>query len=210
VFYPLFLELQDRRVLVVGGGLVAERKVEGLVEAGAAVTLVAPQVTQTLQHLADKGSICVQQRRFEGNDLEGMSLVISATDDPATQEQVAHLARERGVLLNTVDQPSLCDFILPAIVRKDDVVVAISTSGKSPALAAEMRRRAETLVTENVVRAVRVLGEVRAEVQNQFSSFEERKRVFERIVESGILEWIGECDDIAALKRVREIIGKTE
>jgi precorrin-2 dehydrogenase/sirohydrochlorin ferrochelatase len=204
VFYPLFLDLQDRPVLVVGGGVVAERKAESLLAAGAVVHLVAPDVTPSLATL----TIRIQQRKFVEADLDGMVLVISATDDRAAQEQIAAAARARNIPINTVDQPDLCDFIVPAIVRKGDVVLAISTSGRSPALAAALRARLESVVTEDVARAVRILGEVRNEVHSRFRDPDRRKQIFEGIVASGILDWIGECDDRAALERVRGIIEK--
>jgi precorrin-2 dehydrogenase/sirohydrochlorin ferrochelatase len=204
VFYPLFLDLQGRQVLVVGGGAVAERKVESLLAAGAVVNLVAPDVTPSLARL----TIRAHRRKFLESDLDGMVLVISATDDRAAQEQIAAAARVRNIPINTVDQPELCDFIVPAIVRKGDVVVAISTSGRSPALAAALRARLESVITDDVARAARILGEVRNEVHSRFENPDRRKQIFEGIVASGILDWIGECDDRAALERVRVIIEK--
>jgi precorrin-2 dehydrogenase/sirohydrochlorin ferrochelatase len=208
MFYPLFLDLKDRRVLVVGGGAVAERKVESLVAAGAAVNLVALDITDALAELAEAGTIRLQQRKFVEADLDGMVLVISATDDRAAQAQIAAAARARNIPINTVDQPELCDFIVPAIVRKGDVVLAISTSGRSPALAAALRARLERVITDDVARAARILGEVRSEVHSRFEDPDRRKQVFAGIVASGILDWIGECDDRAALERVRGIIEK--
>ena len=208
MFYPLFLDLQDRRVLVVGGGAVAERKVESLLAAGAAVILVAPVVTSSLTELASSNTIQLRHRKFTESDLDGIVLVISATNDPAAQEQIAAAARSRNIPINTVDQPKLCDFIVPAIVRRGDVVVAISTSGRSPALAAALRAKLESVVTDDAARAARVLGEVRNEVHSRFPDPDRRKQVFESIVASGILDWIKECDDAAALDRVRRIIEK--
>src|SRR6266446_2248924 len=139
MFYPVFLELKDRPVLVVGGGAVAERKVESLLEAGASVTVVSPEVTPVLKERSAQGKIRLHLRRVAEPDLEGVMLVISATDEASIQKEVARWAASRRVLVNTVDQPDLCDFIVPAVVRRGDVTVAISTSGVSPALAAELR-----------------------------------------------------------------------
>jgi precorrin-2 dehydrogenase len=206
VFYPLFLDLTGRKALVVGGGLVAERKVHSLLEAGALVTLVSPDVIPSLRTLEQAGSIRIVQRKFLGADLDGVYLVISATSDAAVQEEVARIARARNILVNTVDQPALCDFIVPAVVRRGDVVLAISTSGKSPALAAALRAKFDDIITGDTARAVQVLGKVRSEVHARFPDAEKRKEAFERIVNSGILDWITECDDAAALERVRGII----
>jgi precorrin-2 dehydrogenase/sirohydrochlorin ferrochelatase len=206
VFYPLLIDLLDRRVLVIGGGSVAERKVESLLEAGAAVTVVAPDVTERLQTLADSKSIRVHRRRFEESDLNEVLLVISATDDRDTQETIAAMAHSRGVLVNTVDRPALCDFIVPAVVRRGDVIVAISTSGKSPALSAALRAKIEDVVKPDAARAAQVLGKIRAEIHERFADPDRRKDAFEKIVNSGILEWISECDDEDALERARGII----
>ena len=206
MFYPLFLDLHERSVLIVGGGTVAERKTNALIEAGARVTLVAPEVTPPLRTLEESGAVRLLERRFMESDLDGALLVISATDDVAVQQQVAAAARARGILINTVDQPALCDFIVPAVVRRGDVVLAISTSGKSPALAAALRAKLESIITEDTARAARVLGEIRNEVHARFQDPELRKKAFERVMNSGILDWIAECDDAKALKRARRIV----
>ena len=206
MFYPLFIELRNKPVLVVGGGQVAERKVDSLLQAEAAVTVVAPDLTAHLNQLATSGSIRTQRRRFEESDLEDALLVISATDDTETQERVAALARAHGILINTVDQPRLCDFIVPAVVRHGDVIAAISTSGKSPALAAALRAKVQNVVTRDAARAANILGAVRNEVHARFADPVKRKRAFERIVESGILDWISEYDDAAALQKVCTMI----
>jgi precorrin-2 dehydrogenase/sirohydrochlorin ferrochelatase len=210
VFYPIFLQLQSREVLVVGGGPVAERKVESLLAAGASVTVVAPEITSGLAALQARNAIQVHRRNFENTDLQNVLLVVSATDDPGVQQQIAREARSQGVLVNTVDQPSLCDFVMPATVRRGDVVVAVSTGGKSPALAAALRKKLEGWITGDAARAARLLGEVRSEVHARVADADRRKLVFEGIVDSGILDWIGQCDDVTALRRVREIIEKLE
>src|SRR6185503_13249181 len=141
MFYPIFVNLSGRKVLVVGGGPVAQRKVEGLLQAGAQVTVVSPDVTDELR----SRPIDWKQREFADSDADGMMLVISATDDVSVQKKVVDAARRCNVLVNTVDQPALCDFIVPAVARRDDVIGAISTSGQSPALAAVLRSRLEEL-----------------------------------------------------------------
>jgi len=210
MFYPLFIELRNKPVLVVGGGPVAERKVDSLLHAEAAVTVVAPDLTSHLKQLAATGSIRTQRRRFEEADLENALLVISATDDTETQERVAALARAHGILINTVDQPRLCDFIVPAVVRQGDVIAAISTSGKSPALAAALKVKVEGVVTRDAARAANILGALRNEVHARFADPARRKLAFERIVASGILDWISQYDDAAALQKVCSMIEELE
>jgi len=208
MFYPVFIDIENRPVLVVGGGTVAERKVESLLEAGALVTVVSPEVTVPLQQHASSRRINLRQRAFVSSDIDGASLVVSATDDPETQVEVASIATSKNILVNTVDKPDLCTFIVPAILRRGDVTVAISTSGKSPSLAAELRARLDRVLTEDVARTASVLGAVRHEVHERFADIDDRKRVFDSIIASGIIEWIGECDDTAALERIRQMIRK--
>jgi len=206
MFYPVFIDLQNRPVLVVGGGTVAERKVESLLEAGARVTVVSPEVKNSLLDHASQQRIALHQRQFVSTDMDGVLLVVSATDDAATQREVASLALSKNVLVNTVDRPDLCSFIVPAILRRGDITLAISTSGKSPSLAAALRTRFDRVLTEDMARTASLLGVVRPEVHERFPGSDERKRVFDRIIDSGILDWIGECDDTAALERVRRMI----
>jgi len=206
MFYPAFIDLENRPVLVVGGGIIAERKVETLLEAGALVTVVSPQITEQLDAYGQSNRISVRQRGFIPSDVDGVSLVISATDDPTTQTEVASIAASKNVLVNTVDKPELCSFIVPAILRRGDITIAISTSGKSPSLAAELRARLDRVLTEEFARTANVLGAVRQEVHRQFAGSDDRKRVFDSIIGSGIIEWIAGCDDAAALERVREMI----
>jgi precorrin-2 dehydrogenase/sirohydrochlorin ferrochelatase len=206
MFYPAFIDLENRTVLVVGGGVVAERKVEMLLETGALVTVVSPQITEQLDAYSKSNRITVRHRGFIPSDVDGASLVISATDDPTTQTEVASIAESKNILVNTVDKPELCSFIVPAILRRGDITIAISTSGKSPSLAAELRARLDRVLTDEFARTAKVLGAVRQEVHRHFAGSDDRKRVFDSIIGSGIIEWIAGCDDAAALERVRQMI----
>lgn len=142
-YYPVFLRLEGRRCVVVGGGVVAQGKVAGLLECGASVAVVSPDLTPALAQLAREGRIAWEARPYRRGDLAGAFLAIAATDEPGVNQEVAREAEERGVLLNVVDVPSLCTFIAPAVVRRGPVTVAISTGGLSPALARRLRRAME-------------------------------------------------------------------
>src|SRR5262245_51094609 len=150
MFYPVFIELLGKPVLVVGGGPVAERKVESLLEAEASITVVSPESTRGIVEHAERGELLLHRRRCRRCDINGVFIVFSATDDVAVQREISALARSKRILANTADQPALCDFIVPAIVRRGDVLVAISTSGASPALAAELRERIESVLSGDV------------------------------------------------------------
>jgi precorrin-2 dehydrogenase / sirohydrochlorin ferrochelatase len=143
VDYPVCLRLADKPVLVVGGGAVALGRVRGLLEAGARVHVVAIHADPELQQAAERGLLVLEQRAWQAEDLQGAMLVISAVDDPDVSEQVVREARARGVWCTAVDKPALCDFTMPSVGRRGPITVAVSTSGKAPALAAQLRRRFE-------------------------------------------------------------------
>jgi siroheme synthase-like protein len=163
-YYPVALDLQGRRCVVVGGGPVAGRKVTGLVEAGAAVIVVAPQVCPALDAVALVQEVELRRRPFTDTDLDDAFLVIVATDDPAVNRQVVEEARQRRVLVNAADDPANCDFILPAIVRRGEVQIAATTGGRSPALARHLRERLEALIPAAYGELAGILGAIRSEM----------------------------------------------
>lgn len=140
----MYLNLQDKNVLLVGAGEIAWQKMPALLEADARVHVVAPEALPAIESLAKDKKIRWSKRPYESHDVEGAYLVIAATDDTALQPRVAEDARRRGIWVNVVDVPPLCDFIAPAIVRHGDIQMAISTGGAAPALAKYLRRRFET------------------------------------------------------------------
>ena len=142
-YYPVYLDLQGKGCIVIGAGVVAERKARQLLAAGASVTLVSPQATKALRQQAQEGRLTWLPRPYRQGDLAGMFLAIAATDDEAVNRQVHHEAAQEKVLLNVTDVPTLCDFIAPAVVERGPVTVAISTSGVSPALARRLRELME-------------------------------------------------------------------
>lgn len=144
-YYPVFLSLEGRHAVVVGGGSVADVKAAGLLEAGADVTVVSPRLTRSLQAQAERGVFKWIEREYQPGDLESAWIAIAATDKAAVNAAVAEEAEQRGILLNIADRPSLCSFIAPAVVRRDDLVIAISTGGKSPAMARRVREEMERL-----------------------------------------------------------------
>ena len=142
-YYPAFLDLRGRRCLVVGGGTIAERKVTGLLEAGARVCVVSPTLTPALSALARTSAVEHRARTFRRHDARGCALVVAATGLVAVDDLVAAAARHARALVNVVDRPGACDFILPSVLRRGDLQIAVSTGGQSPALAREIRRHLE-------------------------------------------------------------------
>ncbi|MGD1051517.1 MAG: bifunctional precorrin-2 dehydrogenase/sirohydrochlorin ferrochelatase [Solirubrobacteraceae bacterium] len=192
-FYIACLRLDGRRCLVVGGGDVGLEKVEGLLACGAAVTLVAPSAHEALAELAAEGSIVWERRRYEPADLDGSFLVIAATDDSEVNIGVHEDAEARAMLVNVVDVPPLCNFILPAIVRNGPLAIAISTAGASPALAKRMKREIAEQFGEDYARLAVILNDARGWAKATLPSFQERRDFFESIVS-------GEPDPIALLR----------
>ncbi len=166
-YFPVALDLVDRRCLVVGGGAVAARKIRALLEAGAQVVVVAPDISPGIQHLVgDAGAqIELRRRRFEPPDLEDAFVVVTATNDPSVNALVAEQARARRVLVNAADDPANCDFILPAVVHRGDIQIAITTGGQSPALARHLRERLDRDVPREYAQLADVLGALREELR---------------------------------------------
>jgi precorrin-2 dehydrogenase/sirohydrochlorin ferrochelatase len=166
-YYPVALDLRDRLCLVVGGGPVAEAKVEGLLAAGARVTVVSPELTEPLVAWAMDGRILHRPHEYGPDDLDGQQLAFSATDRREVTEAVAADARRRGLWVNAADDPAFCDFLLPSVLRRGRLVVAVSTGGASPGLAARVRRDLEAHFTPQYEELVELAAEVRAELRSR-------------------------------------------
>ena len=164
-YYPVLLDLADRRCVMVGGGLVAERRVEGLLAVGAHVIVISPRLTRALAALAAAGRIEHEPRGYRDGDLAGADLAFVATDAGEVNASVAREARERSVWINAADDPSRCTFILPALVRRGDLTVAVATGGASPALARAIREELEAYLTDDYATLASIAAEARREVR---------------------------------------------
>ncbi len=191
--YIACLRLSGRRCVVVGGGPIGLEKVEGLLACDADVTLIAPEAHSELVQLALEGSIRWEQREYETGDLEGALIAIAATDDTDLNVRVFEDAEERSMLVNVVDVPPLCNFILPAIVRTGPLAVAISTAGASPALAKRMKREIAEEFGEPYATLAILLNDARGWAKGTLPTYQDRKRFFESIVN-------GEPDPIELLR----------
>jgi precorrin-2 dehydrogenase/sirohydrochlorin ferrochelatase len=206
-YYPVLLDLQGRRCIVVGGGPVAEGKVKALLEAEAEITVISPEVTEALQALADEGKIALLVRRYRPGDLAGAFLVVCATDDRGTHELVWQEAMACGILINVVDDPSRCTFIAPAVMRRGDLVVAISTSGKAPALAVRLRERLEKAFGDEYACFLELVGALRAPLAARWPNFEQRKALWYQLVDSDVLDLLRQGREMEARQRIKEITG---
>src|SRR5881227_1244592 len=206
-FYPVFLDLRGRRAVVIGGGAVAEQKVHGLVGAGAHVTVVSTDVTPALGALARRNAIEHKRRPYRRGDLKGAWLAIAATDDRGTNGAVWAEAEQLGVPLNAVDDLEHCSFIAPAVHREGDITVAVSTAGKSPALAVRLRQRIARLVGRAEARLCELLGELRPGLAERVPDAPARTALWYRIVDSDVIDFVRRGDIDGARGRIAELVG---
>ncbi len=191
--------------VVIGGGEVAERKVSSLLEAQAKVQVISPTLTDGLRQLAAEKAIDHLARAYQDGDLEGAFLAIAATDDPATNRAVFQEAEAREILVNVVDKPSLCNFLVPAVVRRGSLVIGISTEGRSPALAARVRQRLESLFGPEYASLLDILGDLREWISEACPP-EKRRDLWYRLVDSDLLELLREGKEQEARERAIAIV----
>jgi len=207
-YYPIQLDVRSRHCLVVGGGAVGTRKVRGLLECGARVRVVSPKVSRSLRELVDRGEIELRPGSYREEDLTGIFLVIGATDDEALNRRISQDAAKRGLLCNIADRPDICNFILPAVVRRGDLVITVSTSGSSPALAKQLRQSLERRFGEEYVDILRLMRAIRRKLLSEEHAPEAHKPLFEKLLNSGIVQLIqaGRTDTIDAL--LADVLGE--
>ena len=200
-YYPVHLDINNRNCLVVGGGGVGTRKVRTLLACGARVTVVSLEASRQLNDLATSGEIKLEERSYQSNDLSGMFLVIGATNDEELNRQISGDADRLNTLCNIADRPEVCNFILPSIVHRDDLVITISTSGKSPALAKKLRKALENQFGEEYGTLLQLMGAIRKKLLRQAHEPEAHKPLFEQLLNSDLIGMIQEnrTDDINAL-----------
>lgn len=174
--YPIYLDLTDRGVLVVGGGKVATRKIQGLAESGASVTVVAPMVCSELEGVASASSVNILRREYRAGDLQGKWLVVAATDDAALNRAVAEDAARARVLCNVVDEPALCSVQVPSVLRRGLLQIAVSTGGASPALARKIRLGLEQVFGEAYEQLLDALLLLRKHYQQKYPDDGSRRR----------------------------------
>jgi siroheme synthase-like protein len=193
-YLPISLNLDGRRCVVAGGGEVAERKVLALLESGARVCVISPKLTQELQRLASANAFERLDREWQSGDLEGCLLAFAATDDPALHRAMAREARALRVLINVADEPDLCDFIMPSVVRRGDLQVAISTSGASPALASRVRRDLQVIIGPEYETVTQIMRAARTYVRKWQHDARERARILQALAASDIAAHVRQAD----------------
>ena len=203
VLYPINLHLTGCPVLVVGGGQVAERKINTLVAAQAAVTIISPELTPGLQVLAKNGALRWRQRIYESGDIETFSLVFCATNRREVNQTVAREARERGKLVNVADGPEEGNFSLPALVRRGDLLLTVSTGGQSPALVRKLRRELEARYGPEYEELLLLLGRIREEMKEYFATSSERELFWRLALTDEVLDELRSGNLKEAEERIR-------
>ena len=204
-YYPLFMDLAGRACLVVGAGAVAARKVRSLLECGARVTVVGERPAAAFRALERRGARLLQ-RRFRAGDVARQALVFAATDDSAVNAAVAAAARRRGIPVNAADDPPNCTFIVPALVRRGDLTVAVSTGGKSPAAARLVKERIASMLGDEYAALVRLLGAHRTAMKEQVPGQARRARAWKRMLDEGILDALRMGSGREALATLRRCV----
>lgn len=204
--YPVNLKITGRLCLVVGGGTVATRKIGALLFCGARVRVVSPDVVEDIRQLAETGKIEWCQRGYTPGDLQGVFLVIAATDKPAVQAQIAHEAAALPVLLNSVADPEVCDFQLPSTLRRGELLITVSTGGASPALAREIRKQLEEEFGWEYGAAVSLLARLREIVVRDCTDTEAHAKLFYDILDLDIVESVRKAEWVGLQRALAEIL----
>jgi len=206
-YYPVYIQLREQPCVVIGGGKIAEGKVEGLIDVQARVTVISPNLTSRLHDLAEDQQITYLARPYQPGDLTGAFLVICATDQAEINHQVWQEATANQQLVNVVDDTPRCNFIAPSILRKGDLTIAISTSGKAPALAVRLKERFQRELGPEYERFLALAGELREPLARHIPDFETRKALWYELVDSEILDALARGDETLAREIISRVVG---
>jgi precorrin-2 dehydrogenase/sirohydrochlorin ferrochelatase len=206
-YYPLYVNIEDKPCIVIGGGEVGERKVLRLLECGARVTVVSKAVTPALQILQDENRIHCIRAEYEPGQVTGAFLVIGATDQDAVNKKISADCRQEGIMVNIVDDPICCDFILPSLCERGDLSIAVSTGGKSPALAKKIRQDLEKTYGAEYAVLLKIMGHLRERIVAVGRPSDENRDIFEALLQSPILEEISQERWDRVKRIIRDIAG---
>lgn len=207
-YYPVNLDIRNQNCLVVGGGTVGKRKILTLVECGALVTVVSPKISDEIRALSKDHHIALRERNYRPSDLRGMFLVIGATDNEEVNRRVSKDAASARIPCNIVDRPEKCTFVLPSIIKQGDLVIAISTGGKSPAFAKRLRQKLSKDFGPEYGRFLDIMGGVRQKLLQKEKSLGAHKHTFEQLIDEGLLELAKQNNGKQINDLLKKILGK--
>ncbi len=191
-YYPIYLDIENRSVVIIGGGNVCARKAETMMKYGARVTIVSPEFTEEIEQWAREGCLALQRKEYDPADLDGANIVIASTDIQSVNEQIAADCRARRIPVNVVDVTPLCEFIVPAIIESGSIQIAVSTGGKSPALARTLKEDLQRTIGPEYAEVNDVLGTLRESAKSVLPTDVDRKRFFDGIIAEGVLPLLRE------------------
>jgi siroheme synthase-like protein len=189
-YYPIYIDIEDRAVVIVGGGTVCARKAETMMRYGARVTIISPEITDEIAAWEREGALAVRRKMYAETDVEGASIVIASTDDQCVNARVARDCRRRRIPVNVVDVTHLCEFIVPAIIEKGSIQIAVSTGGKSPALGRTLKEDLQRTIGPEYAEVNDLLGTLRKSAKSVLPTDVERKRFFDGIIAAGVLDML--------------------
>lgn len=202
-YYPIYIDIEDRDVVIIGGGNVCARKAETMMKYGARVTIVSPEFTEEIEGWARDGQLALKRKTYDESDVEGAVLVIASTDHQSVNEQVAADCRRRKIPVNVVDVTPLCEFIVPAIIEKGSIQIAISTGGKSPAIARTLKEDLQRSIGPEYAEINDVLATLREGAKAVLPTDVDRKRFFDGIIARGVLDMLREGRRTEAYEAIR-------
>ena len=208
-YYPMMVDLAGRRCLVVGGGRVAERKIALLLDCGADIEVISPTITRKIDELAARQAVRLARRPVAPADLTRAFLVFAATDDAQVNRKVAEEVRSVGGLVNVADAPDACNFLVPSVVRRGDLTIAISTAGGSPALAKRLRQRLEATIGPEYEAFLEALRQLRAQARHAVLDPAERQALYRRAVDSDLFEHAARGDRAAVAACIADLLQQT-
>jgi len=205
-WYPIFIKLKGKKVLVVGGGTVATRKVKKLINYYPEITIVSPKITTELQRLISKHNLKYSQRNYRKSDLKNKWIIFVATDDKDLNKQISQDAKKSGILINVVDNPAYCSFIVPSVITRGDLQIAISTSGISPLLTKTLRKKIENLFGNEYITLLKLIKKYRKVILDKFKDNKIKRKKLEELLKPSILNKIKNGDIRQAENELKKII----
>jgi len=205
-YYPAYLDIKGKKCLVAGGGEIAERKINLLLKCGGSVSVVSPELTRRLKELNSKGKIKFFKENFKEKYLKDIFLVIGATDNNKVNIKIYKAAAKKNILVNIVDSPEMCNFIVPSIAERGDLIIAVSTGGKSPALAKKLRKELEDRYKFEYAKFLNIMGDLRKKISSKIRDKKKREEIYNKLVDSDIINLIRDGNNKSAKNRIDEII----